>query len=616
MAQHTYLVRILPHGAELRVPSGTLVSEALDRSGHRVPLDCGGKGKCGRCRVTLEGAVSQPDNAEQKLLGDELLGENVRLACRATIEGEARVTISDQERLPLRDWSMEDDDRIELQSTPIITAHTVRVTAPSQDDLRSDARRVLDAVSDAQPTDQVELTVIRRLTQVAREQGWELELFHRGRELIGALPAGLKPLGVAVDLGSTKLEAFLIDLETAEILAAKGALNPQAAYGADVVTRLQRAMSSPAEARQLAKMLRETLATLVGELARAADVDVEQIAEVCVAGNSAIAHLFLELPAKPLAAAPYVSAWSEPLDIKAREVGLELVAPGAYFHCPPQLGGYVGADNVAMILGAELDRPGPLRLGLDIGTNTELVLALPDADGPRLFVASAPSGPALEGAHLSSGMRAVSGAIRSVTAVEGGFEYQTMLDAPPSGFCGSGVIDAVAALRQVGLLDERGHFDRSDERVRKEAEGNAPGRGPNIVFVTGDQTADGHDLRLNQRDISEIQLAKSAIRAAALTLLDAAGVDEDDVEEIILAGSFGSHIDVASAKTLGLLPDVSGATYRQVGNAAARGVKRILVDAAIRARAAALPEHVTYVELTATPAYNKFFARHLRFPEL
>ncbi len=342
-----------------------------------LPLDCGGHGVCGSCRVRLQGKTSPPDEAEIRLKQSGRLKEDERLACKTRIEGDCEVEFSRPISAGAESWLLDERSLDTLSfDNPLIVSVPLQASAPSLDDPRADATRVLEDSPSLQACSHLvaDYAVARELSMNARDWNWNFSGFMRNEELVGIAPAGEHPLGLAVDLGSTKLAAYLIDLHDGKILTSRGSVNPQITSGADVVTRLQKAVSDPESHRQLVTMIRSAISDLVTDLSTQAKASPNQIAEACIVGNTVMTHLYADLPLKQLGAPPFVACLDHAVDIKARELGLEL-APGAYVHLPPSIGGYVGADNVAMILGADLDQPSGLRLGLDIGTNTELVLS-------------------------------------------------------------------------------------------------------------------------------------------------------------------------------------------------------------------------------------------------
>jgi uncharacterized 2Fe-2S/4Fe-4S cluster protein (DUF4445 family) len=603
-------IEFQPGGKRVSVSLGTFLTEAIEEAGILLPLDCGGNGTCGRCRVRIDGDASPPDEAEIKVIGKELNGEGWRLACRTTVLGNLTVTLSDSVDTLETSWDIHSENGVPQETgSPVITSTDLNIPQPAMTDPRSDLRRVLECIpvtSGIPPfSDHVTAGLV---STECRRRNWNIGAFLRGAELVGVGAPSLEPFGIAVDLGSTKVAAYLVGLVTGNILASMGRLNPQIAFGADVVTRIQRAIQRPDDGLKQTLLIRQALNGMARDLAHQVGVDIERICEMSVVGNSVMIHLLLGLPLEQLGSPPFVSSIEQAMDIKSREIGITL-SPGAYVHIPPLVGGFVGSDNVAMIIGSDLDRPGGCRLGLDIGTNTEVVVTSPDSSRP-LYIASAPSGPTFEGAHLSSGMRALGGAISKVTLSDGHISVTTIDGQVPKGICGSGIIDAVSELLRAGIINRQGHLDRTQPGVAT----GGDIRSIRYRLVHGSETATGNDIVLTQKDIGQVQLAKAAIIAAAEILLSKAGLKPSDITEVVLAGSFGSHIDLESARRIGLIPDIPRAVYRQVGNAAGKGARMVLNAIESRRRSEAVPGLANYVELTGEKQFNTLFARNLSFP--
>ncbi|MDY7077698.1 MAG: ASKHA domain-containing protein, partial [Chloroflexota bacterium] len=338
------------------------------------------------------------------------------------------------------------------------------------------------------------------------------------------------------------------------------------------------------------------------ELIKGLCQEPERIVEITLVGNTAMHHLFLGLPVQQLGRAPYLPAVSTPLDVKARDLGLH-VAPGAYVHLLPNVAGFIGADHVAMILATGIGHTEKTVLGLDIGTNTEVVLARHG----ELMSCSTASGPAFEGAHIKHGMRAASGAIEKVRLTDSGVEVQTIDDAPAIGLCGSGVLDAISELRRVGLLNRRGrlHDGPGIDRVNGKRE---------FVLVSGEHSGSGHNITLTERDIGEIQLAKAAICTGVNTLLEKAQTHHEELDEVIIAGAFGTHINVASAVAIGMLPSLHLERFRQVGNAAGVGARLALISRSQRALAMEIARRIRYLELMTLPDFASQFAQAMYLP--
>ncbi|RME37100.1 MAG: DUF4445 domain-containing protein, partial [Thermoflexia bacterium] len=344
------------------------------------------------------------------------------------------------------------------------------------------------------------------------------------------------------------------------------------------------ALQEPEGAERLRQAAVDGLVGLIRDLCGQAGAPPEHIVDVVVVGNTAMHHLFLGLPTRPLGLAPYVPVESAPMDVRARDVGLSL-APGAFVHLLPNIAGFVGADHVAALLAARMDEADRPTLLLDIGTNTEICLAA----GGELFSCSAASGPAFEGAHIRFGMRAAPGAIERVRVLEGRVFWETVEGKPPVGICGSGILDAVAELRRAGILNGRGGWQENPSVYRTE-------NGPEFVLVPAEASGLGQAITLSRKDIGEVQLAKGAIAAGWQVLLEIAGIREEEIAQVVIAGAFGTYIDVGNAVALGLLPNVPLARFEQVGNIAGTGARMALLSRAERERAARLARRVRYVE--------------------
>ena len=608
MAEEKYFqVQFQPVGKRVKVLQGTTVLEAARQAGIELTTACGGNGSCGQCQVVLvEGCLSPVKPNEKFLITEEDLQRGYRLACGAQILSDVRLHLPKE--------SMLTGQRLQVESSlktfppdPFIDAVDVQLEPAALQDLRSDLTRLRDALHAQGVKDEVTASsaLVRSLPDTLRENDWEVTAYLRRGEILAVRPHGEKPLGYAVDLGTTKIAAHLVDLCTGEVLGSAGAPNPQISYGEDVISRLNYAVRSPEGGRVLAGKVREALNGMLGDLLRQAGARREQVVDGCVVANTAMSHLLLEFPVKQLAKSPYVAAASEALDVPAAELDLDM-APGARVHIPPIIGGFVGSDHVAMLLACELDESSKVTIGLDIGTNTEISLRIPGSD--HLTSVSCASGPAFEGAHIRDGMRAASGAIEKVRIENGRLTLTTIDHEPPVGLCGSGILDAVAELYRAGYLNKNGRFQRERPEVQ---EGE---QGPEFVLVPAQESGSGREIVITQNDVNEIQLAKGAIHAGLKVLLEATGTPPEAVQEVIVAGAFGSFINIQSAVAIGLFPDLPRARYRQVGNAAAVGARWILISRAARQRAQEIARRAHYLELTIEPGFSRQFARGMLFP--
>jgi len=592
-----------PLGLRSECASGETLLDAARRAGVALAAICGGTGSCGRCRVrVMAGDVSSPSETEIRKLGAEALAQGMRLACQTRVRGGVKVyvpadSLSTTQRLQV------EGQAVQVTPNPPVVGCTVELPPAALTDLRADAVRLRDALRETCGFADVavDFAALRPLADRLRGQGWR-GVAHVRRaggkaEVVRFGAPDERPLGLAVDLGTTKIAAHLVDLESGRSLAADGVMNPQIAFGEDVMARIGHAMQGEPQARELQQVVVRAIGDLAGALCRRVGRTPREVVEAVVVGNTAMHHLFLGLPVSQLGAAPYVPAESAALDVKARDVGLD-IAEGAYVHLLPNVAGFVGADHVAMLLGTRIPDMDGIVLGLDIGTNTELVLKTPS----RLISCSTASGPAFEGAHIRDGMRAASGAIEWVSLDDGQVHWQTVDNAPPVGICGSGVLDAVAALRRAGVLTAAGKM-LDHPRVQKGADG------PEFVLATPDESGHGRAVALSRKDVSAIQLAKGAIRAGIELLMAEAGVAVSDVDAVILAGAFGTYLSVDSILEIGLLPPVPAAKVQQVGNAAAVGARLALVSLDERERARAIAARADYLELTILPEFPDTFAK-------
>jgi uncharacterized 2Fe-2S/4Fe-4S cluster protein (DUF4445 family) len=545
----------------------------------------------------VTGSVTPASEPEERFLTTDERGRGYRLACRAQPLNDCKVDVPPESLTALQRTQVEGAE-IPVEVKPPIRAYMLHIEPPTLDDPRGDDQRICDALRSASGLEGhiPDLDVMRSASPWLRSAGWQARVTVRGREIVAIGPEAEPWLGLAVDIGTTKIAGYLMDLVAGQTLASRGAMNPQIAYGEDVVARLMYADKGPAEARRLQELLAGALNQIVGETCAEVGAAPANVVEAVVVGNTAIHHLFLRLPVRQLSLAPYVPAVRRAVEVKARDLGLA-IAPGAYVHMLPNIAGYVGADHVAVLLATRLAEQLGAVLVIDIGTNTEMCLA---AHG-RMTSLSCASGPAFEGAHIKHGMRAAPGAIERACLADGRLQYKTIGDRPPVGLCGSGLLDVVAQLRVGGWLDRTGRLAPGEGVRRGEA-------GLEYVIADEPQSGNGRAVVVTQHDVRELQLAKGAIRCGIDTLLRDAGLSAGDLERVIIAGAFGTYIDVASAITIGMLPEVAVERCSQVGNAAGTGARLALLSRSLRHQAQEIAQRVHYLELAQSPGFARSFA--------
>jgi len=587
-----------PIGRRGQCPADQSFLEAARRLGVGLVSICGGEGTCGRCKVQiLTGPVSEPTPSEREALSSQELEDGYRLACQTYALGDCKLRVPPESLTALQRTQVEGLE-VTARPEPSVCPYQVQLPPPSLADLQADAERVLEALKQHQVRcHTIDVEVLRNLSPKLRTWNWKVQASVRDKEVVALAPWSSRHLGLAVDLGTTKIAGYLLDLNSGQTLAVQGIINPQVAYGEDAITRIARTRHAPAEAARLQELAVEALNQLAVDLCAEVGTKPEEIVEAVVVGNTAMHHLFLRLPVEQLGLSPYVPAVKEALDVKARDVRVH-IAPGAYVHLLPNIAGFVGADHVAMLLATEAWQAEGVVLAIDIGTNTEVCLI---SEGEMISVSCA-SGPAFEGAHIKHGMRAASGAIEHLRLVDDRVEYQTIGGAPPVGLCGSGILDAMAQLYLAGALDRTGRMgDHPRVRVSE---------GEREFVLVSEEEQDGRPaITITQHDVRELQLAKGAVRSGIQVLLEAEGRSEEDIEQVIIAGAFGTYIDVASAVTIGMLPPLPLDRFRQVGNAAGMGAKLALISRSKRAEAQALARRVGYIELATAPRFAQIFAQ-------
>lgn len=596
-----------PHlDREIAARDNETIFQSARRHGVRIVGACGGRGTCGSCVVRIgDGEVTK---LQSPGAAGEYLHENAGetsdrrkwlRACQISARSDCSVEVAPRSLAPVVRTETDRGDKEMLPLDAAVVALDLHVPEATLSDNLSDTDRVLRALDCGDL--RIDLAAARQLPGLLRAgQGsatWSLRVWRHGDELIGFGPVGRRSLGLAIDLGTTNAAGFLVDLESGERIATLGIENPQVAWGADLISRVNYAARNDAAADELRGAAVEAVNALAHDLCLSVGQAASEIMDVTICGNTAMHHLLLGLPVRQLGRAPFVAAVRGAMDLKARELGLA-VAPGARVHVAPNVGGFVGGDHVTALLATESEWQNlGTALVMDIGTNTEITLI---HDG-RFYSASAPSGPALEGGHISCGMRAAEGAIEKVAYTGGRLAVETIGHKKAIGLCGSGVLDTLATLHRAGLISDQGRLAAAHPDIVPQ-----PGGGKRAVQLAP-------DVLFTQDDVRAVQLAKAAIRTAVDLLLDEADVAEAEIERFIIAGSFGAYIDIESGIGIGLFPDLPRERFLQVGNAAGVGVRRVLASGQARQRARQLADACRYMELSSRGDFQKVFLHHIGF---
>lgn len=606
----TFQLDLEPIGLRIPITEEMTILDAAQEAGVDIMAVCGGEGWCGKCKIQLiEGELTPPNDIEKDVLNADELKHGMRLACQVRAISNAKLNIP-PDSLSTTQRLQTEGNEISIELDPMIELVEVTLSPPTVHDLDADALRLQKALSaEGFPSVKIHFPFLNHLSRQLRENDWHFNAVIRKREeVIAILPLGETPMGFAADIGTTKVAGYLVDLTTGETLAKSGVGNPQVPYGEDVVSRIQYVNQHEDGAEIMQQRLVERLNDLIQTLCDEISAKPHQIVDSVFVGNTAIHHLFLKIPVTQLGEAPYVASISDAVERSATTMGLDM-APGAYLYMPPNIAGYVGADHTSMLLATQTIQRAKENnqtiVALDIGTNTEISLA----HNGRLLSCSCASGPAFEGAHITNGMRAMPGAIESIRIDQGVPILKTIENAAPIGICGSGILDGVAELARHKIINGNGQMNPEAPGV--EVEGK---RQRKYRLVSAEQSGTGNEIVISRKDVNEIQLAKGAIRAGVEVLLREAGIWAKGIDVFIIAGAFGTYLDLENAVRIGMLPNLPLEKFEQVGNAAGIGAKHLLLSNQIRQQSIFMIDSDEYIELTAYPGFREIYVDALLFP--
>ena len=610
------VVRFQPLGKRISSNVGASVLDHARDAGVSIESICGSSGKCGKCRIIVtsgQSALSKPSSAELKSLGTSALASGQRLACQAEIVSARDLVIEvpeESRRGHHRLLAAGDERKTTLR--PAIGKHLVTLPPATLQDIRSDDDRLMDVLKEgAKARTMVSPGAHRSLPSALRHGSWQVTVsLYRENEIIKVDPGDTTNdlYGIAVDVGTTKAVAYLTDLLTGETLGSESIPNPQIPFGEDVMSRITYASRNEDGQEMLQKTVIDGVNELISKLCKAHGIENERVLEVMAVGNTAMHHLFFGIPAKHLASAPYAPAVRTSVTYDAGLLGVDIY-PFGKVSSLPNIAGFVGADAVADLISSGLYRDKRMGMMIDIGTNTEIIAGNKD----RLVSCSCASGPAFEGAHIKSGMRASTGAIERVWVDPSSHEVRlsTVDDARPRGICGSGIVDAIAEMFKTGVVDSSGRIVGSDKNPRIR---NGEGGAKEFVLANSDETENGSAIAITQHDIEEIQLAKAAIFTGVSTLTRKLGIRTEDIQRVYAAGAFGTYVDASSAITIGMYPDIPVDRIKFIGNAAGSGARMALKSIQVRDLAEKLSRRVEYVELAAEKDFQNEFAKAMFLP--
>ena len=625
-----HLVIFQPSGRRGYISDGKTIKEASQELGVDLESICGGKGTCGKCKVRInEGFferygiessrehLSPIEDRERKFFAKHRQPGGYRLACVTHIHDDVVVFVPEESRAGkqiVRKSIMERS--VDLK--PSVRKYYVEMVPAALQEPLGDWERLQSELNKSFGLSDITIDyqVLLSLQRVIRRGNWKITVSVWMNKEVVKIESGLvdRGYGLAVDIGTTTVAGYLCDLTTGEIVTTNSMMNPQVAYGEDVMSRITYAMVHKDGLRKMNKAIIKGLNQLAGQVATQAGIKRQSIVEMTTVGNTCMHHIFLNIDPEYIGKAPFTPSIQRSLDIKARDLGLK-ISPGAYVHVLPIEAGFVGADNVGVLIAEEPYKQDEMVLIIDIGTNGEMVLG----NRERLVSCSCATGPAFEGGHIKYGMRAAPGAIEKIEIgpdtkevrfkVIGRTDWNTDLEAiEAKGICGSGIIDAIAKMLKAGILQKNGRFNTNLESPRLRVTED----GQEFVIAWANETSIGQDIVICQEDVRNIQMAKGAMYAGVELLMRRLGVERPD--KVVLAGAFGSYIDKESAMVIGLFPASSLESVYAVGNAAGDGARLALLNVGKRKEADEIAKQVEYIELALEKDFERQFAQAMHFP--
>jgi uncharacterized 2Fe-2S/4Fe-4S cluster protein (DUF4445 family) len=591
-----------------KAENGTNLLRFLIDNGAEINAICGGNGKCGKCRVVAEGLAGKPSEREERLLGEKAVKLGYRLACYNSITSDLDIYL-DKAHEGARIAVEGKGRRVSLK--PSVSKRFISMDRPDLQNQKSDAERIYGASGAMKKINSID--IIRTLPDTVRRGDYQVTLVFIDNELAAVEPGdtSFSSYGIAVDIGTTTIAAYLYDLVSGQRLRVGSVLNPQKKYGADVLSRIDYTLTGPDNLKKMNEVIIECINELIEQIASDSGINKEFIYTCVFVGNTTMTHFLMGANAGNIAVSPFIPVTTGFHRLKAKELGIR-VNYGGIAYVFPGVSGYVGADTVAAVLSSGMHLRDEISLLIDIGTNGEIVLG----NREWMYACSTAAGPAFEGTNIRNGMGGVKGAIDRV-AFDGSLRYSVIGGGKPVGICGSGIVDAVALMLEEGIIDETGRIAGEEERqnlVRELSDRIVEIDGMKaFLLASGNECAGDMDIAVSQKDVREIQNAKAAIAAGVATLVKHAGIRVEEVGKVYLAGGFGSYISIDSALTIGLLPRRLKGRIKSIGNAAGSGACAGLVSSRMFREAERIKSMIEYIELSSSPDFTEEYINSMIF---
>ena len=615
------------------------VYDLLMKNGIKIRALCGGEGTCGQCKIIIKKGVNylnEPTKKEHDLLDAKKLNDGWRLSCQTQLNQEHIASLIEQKPPQIKIFIPSEtlvgnfsiltsgtNDKLTLK--PVVKAMPLKISKPSLSHPVADYERILNALSEKNTQININklkiaYEALKNLAERLRQNDHHITLIMWDqKKIIDCIPGDhnktdIAVYGVAFDIGTTTIVGYLLNLLNGKIYAVDSTLNPQTAYGEDVVTRIKYTKKNEDGLTKLHSELIESLNKIIENVCTEAGINHNHIYEVTVVGNSVMHHLFLNLTPLYVGLSPYIPTIQKALDMKPQKVNLA-ISPMGNVHILPVIAGFVGADTIGVILSSRIYEAEELTLAIDIGTNGELVIGNKDF----LIAGSCAAGSALEGAHIKAGMRAAGGAIDSISIDHDTLEvnFTTIKEEKPIGICGSGLVDAITEMLKAKILTRSGNFNKDIMETHPEMFDLKHKKNSAFILVGHDRTAHGEDIILTQDDIRQIQMAKGAFYSGTRIMMAYIHENFDsnaEIQQVYLAGAFGNYIDKKNAKFIGMIPDIADEKVFQIGNAAGIGAQHALVNEEMREKAETISNQVEYIEIAVSKKFQMEYAKAMYFP--
>ena len=613
-------LNVLPDDIWLNIPQGQSIYEALQNTDLAVQGECGGMGKCGKCKVKILSRTDTPTQVETELLGEEELKQGIRLACRTRVNDDLQISVgepathAEYHKILTTSHILKTGPMPILCFNPLVHKRLLTIPPYLQHEELSDLDRVRIAIGPKHQDIKATLHCLHTLYEMLRKTEFSGAAVIHEEYLMAwqEREEELRSYGLVFDLGTTTVVGKLISMVDASEVAVASCLNSQSRYGTDVITRLQYVRERTSGLDNLHNLIIKDMNRITAQLLKTGEINLNEIFVAVAAGNTTMQHLALNLNPSGIAESPFSPVLTDGLTVKAADVGLKL-HPEALFYVMPTKSGYIGGDLISVILASGTwEQEDEIILGMDFGTNGEIFLG----NSKRLMTCSAAAGPAMEGASISRGMIAKAGAIEAVSFEQGDIQYQVIGNIKPKGICGSGLVELVAMLLDLGVIDYEGLIRPSDEGLADGLSSRVIKRSGvyDFLIASSEESYDHSPIYLTQKDVRELQLAKAAIAAGVKTLLDEMGIGTDDIARVYLAGALGNYVSPASAMRIGLIPRFDPDIVTSLGNAASTGASIVLLSRDYWQMANQLAHSIEHVEMSSRLDFNQHFIDQMDFP--